>query len=499
MMDAWMEALPVASILLELTAALVTSVVREGRRAYWVTIAANVGVTMLSLLVMAYTLRYDVGIGYAIGGRSLLWVGPLQALLAVTFSAVLAVSLAGGRRDLFRDVPPHSFYFTAVELLAASLLVLLYANDAFVGYVFLEVATVAATVLIMAKGTGPNFIGAIRFLFMSLLGSGLFLLGLAFLNGLAGTLLIPSLEEPISRLYQSQTYYVPLAVTVGLVIAGLGIKSAMFPFHLWLPDAHGGTTTSSSAILSGLVLKGGVVMLITLMYRGFSLELLSDLGVSDVLLLVGALGMLSGALAAMRERHVKRMLAFSTAGQMGYIFMGLGLGTTAGLVASCFHILVHACCKPLLFVCAGRLSDISGHHRSMQNLRGSAYRDIVAGVGFTVGALSMIGIPLFGGFVSKLYFSSAAISTNRTTLTLLTIALSTVLNALYYVPAVLAIWERPEADEEAFLIADNVAAEVEPDRSFEVAAVLLMLGIFVLGIFYHPITDILNAGVRLMQ
>lgn len=495
----WMEMLPMASILLALGGALITSVMDEVRRAYWTAIFTSMGVALLSLMAMICTLHYDQGIGYAIGGRSLLWVGPLQALLAMSFAMVMAASLSGGSRDLFRDVPPHSFYFTAAELMEAALLVLLYANDAFVGYVFLEVLTIAACILVMAKGSGPNFIGSIRFLFMSLLGSGLFLLGLAFLNGLAGTLLIPGLEEPIGRLYNSHRYYVPLAVTVGLVVAGLGIKSAMFPFYLWLPDAHGGATTSSSAILSGLVLKGGVVMLITLMFKGFSLELLYDLGVTDVLLLVGALGMISGALAAMRERHVKRMLAFSTAGQMGYIFMGLGLGTTAGLVASCFHILVHSCCKPLLFLCAGRLSDVSGHHRSMHNLRGSAYRDIAAGIGFTVGALSMIGIPMFGGFVSKLYLTSAALSTNRTALTLLTIALATVFNALAYVPAVLAIWERPEAEEEAALVADNVASEVTPDLSFEVAATLLILGIFVLGIFYHPITDILTAGVRLMQ
>ena len=89
--------------------------------------------------------------------------------------------------------------------------------------------------------------------------------------------------------------------------------------------------------------------------------------------------------------------------------------------------------QPLLFCCAGRLSAVSGHHRSLKNLRGSAYRAIAAGIGFTVGSLSMIGIPLFGGFVSKLYFASASLPTNRTAVTLLTIALSTVLNALYYI------------------------------------------------------------------
>ena len=145
----------------------------------------------------------------------------------------------------------------------------------------------------------------------------------------------------------------------------------------------------------------------------------------------GLLGMIFGSLAAMRENHIKRMLAYSSVAQVGYIFMGVGLGSMEGLIASFFHILVHACCKPLLFLCAGRLSAVSGHHKSLKNLRGSAFRDVVAGLGFTVGALSMIGIPLFGGFVSKLYFANAAVPTGMTAMILLTIALSTVLNALY--------------------------------------------------------------------
>ena len=175
-----------------------------------------------------------------------------------------------------------------------------------------------------------------------------------------------------------------------------------------MPDAHGGATTASSAILSGLVLKGYIVLLLVMILRVFSMELMVELGVTDVILAFGLLGMILGSLAAMRENHIKRMLAYSSVAQVGYIFMGVGLGSIEGLIASCFHILVHACCKPLLFLCAGRLSAVSGHHKSLKNLRGSAYRDIGAGLGFTVGALSMIGIPLFGGFVSKLYFASAA-------------------------------------------------------------------------------------------
>ena len=179
----------------------------------------------------------------------------------------------------------------------------------------------------------------------------------------------------------------------------------MFPFHLWLPDAHGGATTASSAILSGLVLKGYIVLLLVMILRVFSLELMVELGAADVILAFGLLGMIFGSLGAIRENGTSsgcwptppwpRWATSSWASAWA---------PWTGSHASCFHILVHACCKPLLFLCAGRLSAVSGHHKSLKNLRGSAYRDVCAGLGFTVGALSMIGIPLFGGFVSKLYF-----------------------------------------------------------------------------------------------
>lgn len=504
-MRPFVENLPFFSIFLAILAGIVCATLQRGRTAYHLTLGVCGAVAVLSAVVLAYTFRGDLSFTYTMGRfiapyGNAIKVGPLQALLATVFSAVMAAALVGGKRDLFHDVLPgkQALYFTMVNLLEASLLALVFTNDAFTGYVFIEISTIAACALVMAKDTGPNLIATVRYLFMSLLGSGLFLIGLTFLNSITGYLLMPSLARAVGELAVSGAYRVPLTVAVGLIVAGLGIKSAMFPFHLWLPDAHGGATTASSAILSGLVLKGYIVLLLTLMVRVFSLELLAEMGVTNVILVFGLLGMVFGSLGAMREHHIKRMLAYSSVAQIGYIFMGLGLGTAAGVVASCFHILVHACCKPLLFLCAGRLSAVSGHHRSLKNLRGSAYRDILAGAGFTVGALSMIGIPLFGGFVSKLYFANASLPTNKTALTLLTIALSTVLNALYYVPALLAIWVRPPAEDEAAVLADVEPAALSAGRSSRAAVAALMTAIFILGIFYHPITDVLEAGLRLM-
>ncbi|KAF5065000.1 complex I subunit 5 family protein [Oscillibacter ruminantium] len=499
------ENLPFICIFISIVCGVLSAVIRDGRKTYRLALAMSATIAVLSAVLLYCLYTENISFVYSMGRfaapfGNAIKAGPLQALLVTVFAIVMGLSLLGGGQSLFHDILPEKqgLYFVMTDLLMAGLLVLVYTNDMFTGYVFIEITTIAACAMVMAKDTGPNLIATIRYLFMSLLGSGLFLIGLTLLNSIAGYLLMEPLANAVAILAELGQYHRPLIVSIGLMVVGLGIKGAMFPFHLWLPDAHGGATTSSSAILSGLVLKGYIVLLITLMTRVFGLELMREVGVSNILLTLGLLGMIFGSLAAMREYHVKRMLANSSVAQIGYIFMGLGLGTEAGVVAACFHILVHAACKPLLFCCAGRLSTVSGHHRSLKNLRGSAYRDVAAGVGFTVGALSMIGIPLLGGFVSKLYLSKAALESPFMAVVLLTIAASTVLNALYYVPAILAIWVRPPWEEIQLIMLEVKPEDTRFDRSFFIAAAAFMGLIFLLGIVYHPILNVIEAGVRLM-
>jgi multicomponent Na+:H+ antiporter subunit D len=499
------ESYPFFCIFLAIVFGIVSSVIKNGKFTYFMSLFTAITIAVMSAMVLYYVVQGNLSFDFTMGRfpapyGNVIRVGPLQALLALAFSTVMALSLMGGKQDLFRDILPDKLhlYFVMIDLLLASLLAFCYTNDFFTGYVFIEISTISACAIVMAKDTGNNLIATIRYLFISLIGSGLFLIGLTLLYSITGYLLMPQLKTAVAALAASGTYNLPLTVSIAMIIIGLGIKSAMFPFHLWLPEAHGGATTASSSILSGLVLKGYIVLMIVLITRVFSLELMVKLGGTNIILIFGILGMIFGSLEAIREHHIKRMLAYSSVAQIGYIFLGIGLGSVPGIVAACFHILVHACSKPLLFCCAGRLSAVSGHHKSMRYLRGSAYRDGLAGIGFTVGALSMIGIPLFGGFVSKLYLTNASLSSDKMMLNLLAIAVSTVLNALYYVPAVMCVCMKPPEAEEAAVVAETDPESLEPDSYFTAAAIVFIAAIFILGIFYHPITSVIQAGVRML-
>ena len=154
----------------------------------------------------------------------------------------------------------------------------------------------------------------------------------------------------------------------------------------------------------------------------------------------------------------------------------------------------------MLFSSAGRLASTVGHHKNFKNLKGTAYKDKVAGVCFTIGALSMIGIPLFGGFVSKYHLASASLlNSHKTALALGVLALSTVLNALYYIPAVTDIWSHLGENEHIAPKHADEAPDTETDKPFTAAAVILGAAVMLLGICYQPIIDIIESGLRLMN
>ena len=373
--------------------------------------------------------------------------GVLEAGMALFFCVIMLLSMLGGRKKLFDEVAieKHNLYYILVNLLLSSLLALVYTNDLFTAYVFVEINTISACGLIMIRENGRTIEAAVRYMIMSLLGSGLLLLGICILSDLTGHLLMSNIHEAVVLLAEDPNARVPLLVTIALMSVGLAIKSALFPFHAWLPDAYGYSTVSSAAILSSLVSKGYIFLLIKIIYRIIGFDIYGATHIINVLFVFGLMGMIFGSLSAIRENDIRRMIAFSSVAQIGYIYMGIGMGTQAGMTASVFHILSHAATKSLLFIAAIGLTEVSGGSRHFIDLTGAAYRNRWAGVAFTVGSLSMVGVPLFSGFISKLLFSQAAVqNTGKMLPALIVLGISTILNAIYFMKTVIRIYTPEE-------------------------------------------------------
>lgn len=319
-------------------------------------------------------------------------------------------------------------------------------------------------------------------------------MGICMLYDLTGHLLMSNIHEQVSALAVSGEYHVPLLVTIALMSVGLAIKSALFPFHAWLPDAYGYSTVSSAAILSSLVSKGYIFLLIKIIYRVIGIDVFDGSRIIDMLFAFGLMGMIFGSLSAIKENDVRRMIAYSSVAQIGYIYMGIGMGTQAGMEASVFHILTHAATKSLLFIAAIGLTDVSGGSRKFIDLTGAAYRNRWAGVAFAVGSLSMVGVPLFSGFISKLLFAQAAVQNHVKMLpALIVLGISTVLNAIYFMKTVIRIYTPVEG---------TGSGEGVTFKNMKIYVVTLVcfiiLNVF-LGVSSQPVVNLIGQGLAMFS
>lgn len=457
-------------------------------------------VTLLSGATLLYTLQTGQSFVYVMGKFPAPWgneirAGVLEALTALFFCMIMLLSLLGGRHKLLEEVESGKtyLYYVLTDLLLSSLLALVYTNDMFTAYVFVEINTISACGLIMIRQNGRTIEAAVRYMIMSLLGSGLLLLGLCMLYDLTGHLLMSNMKESVARLAATGQYEIPLIVAIVLISVGICIKSALFPFHAWLPDAYGYSTVSSAAILSSLVSKGYIFLLIKIIYRVIGFDIYGDTRIIDVLFAFGLMGMIFGSLSAIKENDVRRMIAYSSVAQIGYIYMGFGMGTEAGMTASVFHILSHAATKSLLFIAAIGLTDVSGGSRKFIELTGAGYRNKWAGAAFTVGSLSMVGMPLFSGFISKLLFAQAAVQNHVKMLpALIVLGVSTILNAIYFMKTVIRIYT--PVGYSAYPSITFVKMRV-----YAVTLVAFILLNVILGISSQPVVDMIRQGLAMFS
>ncbi len=486
---------PFFSIMISMFSGIVSSVL-PGRAAKWVNRAAITIIAGLSLALLVYLLGTGESYTFMMGHFPAPWgneirAGVLEAGMALFFCIIMLLSMLGGSQKLLAEVAEEkqNLYYILVNLLLSSLLALVYTNDIFTAYVFVEINTITACGLIMIRETGRTIEAAVRYMIMSLLGSGMLLLGLCILYDLTGHLLMSNMQEQVALLTAGGAYRMPLLVTIGLISVGLSIKSALFPFHAWLPDAYGYSTASSAAILSSLVSKGYIFLLIKLIYRVFGFSVFHDSKIVNVLFVFGLMGMIFGSMSAIRENDIRRMIAFSSVAQIGYIFMGIGMGTQAAMVASVFHIMSHAATKSLLFISAVGLTDVSGNSRRFEDLMGAGYRDPWAGAAFTVGALSMVGVPLFSGFISKLLFAEAAVQNwGKMLPALIVLGISTILNAIYFMKTVIRIYTPAGT-------AGGRRAGLAGRKLYAVTLLGFIILNILLGVNSQPIVDMIEQGL----
>lgn len=330
--------------------------------------------------------RFVAGIAVVLDGLSKLFL----LLVAVVTTAVVVY----GFRYL-ETWTGRPLYHALLMLVVAGMNGAVLAGDLFNLFVFLEVASIASYALV-AFGTGAKEVeAAFKYLLIGAMASAAILLGIGVLYGAAGRLNMADLALAVRAGEVPQTL---LFFVSALFLAGFGVKSAMMPFHAWLPDAHPSAPAPISAILSGLLIKTlGIYAILRVFYTVLGV----DPRVQALLLVLGSVSMLAGVLLAYGQDDFKRLLAYSSISQMGYVLVALGLGTALGVFAAVFHALNHALFKSSLFLASGSLERIAGTRRLSQ-MGGLAKRAPWTAAATMGASLSISGVPPLGGFWSKL-------------------------------------------------------------------------------------------------
>ncbi len=430
--------------------------------------------------------HYDAPIGNEISA------GLLEPFFALLFEIVILLALVGGSQRIARDVDEskHRFFYIMVNLTHAALTALCYTNDIYTAYVFIEICTIASCALLMSSKRTRSLVAATRYTIFSLIGSSLVLIGIVLLYSITGQLLFPQLYGTIRQLWEAGAYTTPLTIALGLIISGLAIKSGMFPFHWWMPDTYGTATPAASGILSGVVSKGYIFLLLKMIFRVIGFDIFVDTGIHNILLIFGVCGMVVGSISAIKTNNITFMTAYSSAAQIGYIYMGLGLGTKEALVASLFQIVAHSLTKPMIFLAISGLSDTAGGKQDFDSLRSSAHQNRSAAAAFTVGALSMVGIPIFAGFVPKLLFAVSAFGHGAMTyVVLVALAVSTILNVLYFLRTLINIYSPPIAQLE------RRAIPFSASKAFSVTVLAMAAVNLAIGLHSQPIVSLFEKGM----
>ena len=291
-------------------------------------------------------------------------------------------------------------------------------RDLFTLYLFIEVTAIATFILIALQRDRFAIEGVLKYLILSVVATTLMLSSIALFLLFAGGLSFPVLRAAVNA---SGGNFLILSA-IALFLCGLFIKGGLFPFHGWLPDAYTAAPASVSVFLAGIVTKASGIFALTRFLTsvtGFSPP------IKSILLLVGALSVVTGALAAIGQKDIKRMLAYSSISQMGYIILGLGAGTKLGIFAALFHFLNHALFKGQLFVNAAAVEEQVGS-RDMQKMGGLAQNMPVTGTTALLASLSAAGIPPLAGFWSKLFIIMALWLTGHYTYAIIAVLTSVI-------------------------------------------------------------------------
>lgn len=484
-----MQHLPILQVLVPLLAAPVCILVRRPRATAMIAIAATWVSLWVSLQLLQSVLTTG-SISYPIGG----WAAPygieyrvdiLSAFVLVIVSAIGAVVTPYAVKSIEKEVARHQIglFYTAFLLCFAGLLGIAITGDVFNVFVFLEISSLSAYALIAMGSDRRALTAAFQYLIMGAVGATFIVIGIGMMYVMTGTLNMADLAERIPAVANTRT----IPVAFAFLTVGITLKLALFPLHLWLPNAYTYAPSAVTAFIASTATKVAVYLLLRFFFTVFGVSFAFDVMQLDrVLMPLALVAVFSMSLVAIFQTNVKRMMAYSSVAQIGYMILGISMASVTGLTAGILHLFNHALTKGALFMALGCVMY------SLGSVELSAMRGLGRRMPWTMGAfvaagLSLIGVPLTVGFISKWYLILGAIERGWWPVAGLVVVTS--LMAVVYIWKVIEAAYFSEAPETSTPVQEAPLALLVPTWVLVVAS-------YWFGIDATPTTEIAGAAAR---
>ncbi|MFZ7104896.1 MAG: monovalent cation/H+ antiporter subunit D family protein [Peptococcaceae bacterium] len=406
-------------------------------------------------------------------------IDPLGGAMAVLISFVsLVVVIYSGPFLKEDDWLKKGIFYTLFTLLTTGLLGMVVTGDVFNFYVFLEISSLTGYALIAAGGHRAA-VAAFRYLLIGTIGASFYLLGIGYLYSVAGSLNMADLAEKLPALADSPV----VLLAVVMFVVGLGIKMALFPLHGWQPDAYTYSHPAATALIAGVMAKVPAYATLRFFFFIIGAQTGPVHAALQVMGWLAAAGIIAGSLMAIAQKDFRRMLAYSSVAQIGYIVVGMAIGNTLGLIGAVLHIINHAIMKSCLFLIAGGVKYRTGEHSIDKYAELTSKMPLTMGA-FLIAALSMVGLPPTAGFFSKWYLVLGAIEAGMWPY-IIVIIISSLLNAVYFFRIIENIYMRKASEP----VEDKVTGKPELPWQMLIPIVVLGLSILVIGIFNEQIVS----------
>jgi multicomponent Na+:H+ antiporter subunit D len=403
--------LPALQVVLPLLGALVAALVRRPLAAWLVTLAVSTAALIVAALLLVEVLAVGV-VSYRIGGFDPALgieyrVDIVNALILLLVSAVAALIAPFARLSVAAEIPEDkvAWYYTMYLLALAGLLGIAITGDAFNAFVFLEVSSLSSYALIAMGRDRRALVAAYQYLIVGTIGAGFYVIGVGLIYMMTGTLNLVLIAERIVAVEATP----PVLAALAFIVVGISLKLALFPLHVWLPNAYAYAPSVATVFLAATATKVAIYLFARYVFSVFGASFVfADLPLTEILLAFSIAAIFAAATVAVFQSDVKRMFAYSSVAQVGYITLGLSLATVAGVTGGLVHLLNHALIKGAIFMGLGAVVFRSGKIE-FHDIYGVGRTMPLTTAAIVLAGLSLVGIPGTAGFVSKWYLIVAAL------------------------------------------------------------------------------------------